>query len=388
MSSEPPSVEVDDVESGVDSASDSETEHYFSTVEKVEEMVDKKKDILEKLEKKVGSFLKDGPNESGFVPGGSGELPAVSSKAPESDDEDLPDLEAAPVPDYDQLMFDEPEDLKSKSAPAPSLSQAALTSEEEELQMQLAMIAQMEECERTGKKFDPTPLPPPSSSGGTGGDMTQLPDGTIYIGQMNSAGVPHGRGIQMDDSFDRKIYEGEYVNGMKQGEGIYYPQKHERIEGHFYKENPHGFCRFFQNNVQTFAGNYDSGVPQGFGVITRYGGFRYEGNQMNMVAEGDGKLFDKDGKLIYEGNFVNNNPHGSGKKMVNGVLWEGEFDAGRMTGIYIGYKDVLRIEARFKEGIQVAVIREDVVALTREQEEVLMEEEVNFYTGNDFQLTM
>jgi len=101
-----------------------------------------------------------------------------------------------------------------------------------------------------------------------------------------------------------------------------------------------------------YEGYLKNGQPDGHGVINYYDGSRFEGEFMNGVTNGHGKYLSSDGKVLFDGNYVNGQrsdglmtnsdgtqyrgsfldgqPHGQGKILsANGeLLFEGSFAYG------------------------------------------------------------
>ena len=79
----------------------------------------------------------------------------------------------------------------------------------------------------------------------------------------------------------------------------------------------------------------------------------YSGKLENGLLQGQGKEYDEEGLLEFEGTFVDGVRTGSGKSYVSGVLvYEGSFDQGKYQGSGTLYEDGLPLyQGRFEEGI-------------------------------------
>jgi len=109
-------------------------------------------------------------------------------------------------------------------------------------------------------------------------------DGTEikYIGETEG-GKANGYGYAV---FSKKgFYEGHWTNNRRNGKGIYYWQ-----------------------NGDTYEGNYVAGFRDGFGVYTFASGEVYNGLWENNLRHGEGVLTNKKGKLVFEGEWEEDEP--------------------------------------------------------------------------------
>ena len=120
--------------------------------------------------------------------------------------------------------------------------------------------------------------------------------------------LKEGKGyIYENDNFGNIIYEGEYLNGEKNGKGKeYYEKSKIKFEG-IYKNDK------------------------------RWNGIGYDINSkiIYKIKEGKGYVYEynNDGKLIFEGEYINGIKNGKGKEYVNGILiFEGEYMNGKKSG--------------------------------------------------------
>ena len=103
-----------------------------------------------------------------------------------------------------------------------------------------------------------------------------------YIGEVEN-NKANGFGFAV---FEKKgFYEGQWSNNMRNGKGIYYWQ-----------------------NGDTYEGNYKNGFRYGYGVYTFKSGETYKGNWADNLRQGTGSLFNKRNKLIFEGEWLNDEP--------------------------------------------------------------------------------
>ena len=124
---------------------------------------------------------------------------------------------------------------------------------------------------------------------------------------------------------NRLASEGVFVNGLQVGSG---------------KE-------YYQGGRLKYEGNFSNGLASGLGKLYEENGrLKYIGNFTNGYAAGQGRIFDQNGKLKYEGQFARlpgyqeqakdpSAPQGSGREYYdNGQLkYQGEF----VNGVWHGH---------------------------------------------------
>ena len=73
-----------------------------------------------------------------------------------------------------------------------------------------------------------------------------------------------------------------------------------------------------KGNIKSPAGYFDGhfvkGNRHGFGIHAMPDGSRYEGNFVNDLKNGYGECFNKAGRLVYKGNWLNDYPAPDPKK--------------------------------------------------------------------------
>jgi uncharacterized caspase-like protein len=195
-------------------------------------------------------------------------------------------------------------------------------------------------------------------------------DGAIYRGAMRGS-TYHGKGEFVSKSFK---YEGEFKDGLKQGQGTYVWQNGDRYEGTFVADRADGHGKYhFANgdtyegevksgeivgrgtyvarNGDVFDGSFRSGKPHGIGVYRFASGDRYEGEMDEGRLQGRGRYFNKNGDRI-EAPFVDGKPQGRGTyHFSNGDRYEGEIINGELNGqgVYF-YASGLKYEGEVRQG--------------------------------------
>ena len=176
-------------------------------------------------------------------------------------------------------------------------------------------------------------------------------DGSIYRGAMRGASL-HGKGEYVSKAFK---YEGEFADGLKQGEGTYIWENGDRYQGHFSTDRPDGRGKYqFANgdayegevklgiiagrgsyiskNGDVFDGSFSNGKPHGVGVYRYASGDRYEGEMDTGRPHGKGRYYSKNGDR-FEVAFVDGKPQGKGVYFFSsGDRYEGDIQGGALTG--------------------------------------------------------
>lgn len=106
-------------------------------------------------------------------------------------------------------------------------------------------------------------------------------------------------------------YEGERVNGKKEGRGIYKWKDGSIYEGEFKNDMMHGTGKLIVKNTVEYEGEFSKNRKNGTGVFKFENGDVYEGNWVNDKMNGQGTYTFKNGNK-YVGEFRNNMFDGKG----------------------------------------------------------------------------
>ena len=125
------------------------------------------------------------------------------------------------------------------------------------------------------------------------------------------------------------IFEGEYLNGKKNGKG---------------KE-------YYENGKLKFEGEYLNGEKNGKGKeYDENGKIKYEGEYLDDEKNGNGKEYYRNGKLMFEGEFVKDKKFsGKGYDCNNNIIYELK-DGNGLFKEYIAFGDIILFECEFKNG--------------------------------------
>jgi hypothetical protein len=93
------------------------------------------------------------------------------------------------------------------------------------------------------------------------------------------------------------VYDGEWVNGKKQGTGTYTRADGSVYDGEYNRDRKHGKGRCTWVNGNAYIGHWVDGVQQGQGTLTCPDGRRYEGEWYGGKQHGKGTFSNKEGDV-------------------------------------------------------------------------------------------
>ncbi|MDI1243534.1 MAG: hypothetical protein PSX80_16610 [bacterium] len=179
---------------------------------------------------------------------------------------------------------------------------------------------------------------------------TKMPD-TANTNQCVSGNCVNGKGKQVYST--GHTYEGDFVNGKREGRGVLLFKSGGVYTGQFVNDLPNGKGKKTSISGDTYEGDFVNDKFVGNGTYTFKAGHVYTGQFVNDIANGNGKLRYSNGE-IYEGDFVNSKLQGKGKFIyASGDTYEGDFVDGKRVGqgiftfkngqVYVGqFSDGLR----------------------------------------------
>lgn len=96
-------------------------------------------------------------------------------------------------------------------------------------------------------------------------------------------------------------------------------------EGWFFKENRHGYGKYYYSDGRVYEGNWEAGLPNGKGQLKFKNNATYKGDFHNGKITGFGELVNAYGDR-YIGEFKDGKMHGSGKlTTLRGFNYQGKF---------------------------------------------------------------
>ncbi|XP_078612753.1 radial spoke head 10 homolog B-like isoform X2 [Branchiostoma floridae x Branchiostoma japonicum] len=161
-----------------------------------------------------------------------------------------------------------------------------------------------------------------------------------YSGQWHM-GRRHGHGVMYYSEDGASFYEGDWVQGIKQGWGRRVYKSGNVFEGQWMNNQRHGQGTMIWHSLnQRYEGTWENGVIHGFGTHTwflkRVPGSQYPmrneytGEFVNGVRHGRGKFLFAGG-AVYDGEWEDNKKYGWGVfTFKNGRIFEGQFENDHM----------------------------------------------------------
>jgi hypothetical protein len=140
--------------------------------------------------------------------------------------------------------------------------------------------------------------------------------------------------IHVETTNGKEIYEGFWnLKGKYEGYGILVKADGSKYEGFWKDGSLEGIGRFFSSDGNYYEGNFVNGVTSGFGIYIHNDRTRYQGEWLNDQPHGRGKEFFPDGS-VFEGNFL------IGKKIGQCVYsWaDGSYYVGEILNDYFNGK--------------------------------------------------
>ena len=174
------------------------------------------------------------------------------------------------------------------------------------------------------------------SNGQRSGEGRLCDDGVlVYEGQFSS-GEPNGVGIAYADGV--KCYQGAFVDGVYDGEGVtYYPSGARAYVGSFAAGLYEGEGTEYSEDGQAiYKGSFAQGVYEGSGTVYLDDGSQIRAEFTGGVSNGAIQWYRK-GKLWYDGSADNLSPDGFGTLYAESgkVAYAGEFDQGTLDGAWL-----------------------------------------------------
>eukprot|EP01084_Bolivina_argentea_P031252 57841_1 len=127
-------------------------------------------------------------------------------------------------------------------------------------------------------------------------------NGDVYEGEWKN-GKRDGYGRYMYKSGN--IYYGNYKDGKRNGYGTYLYKSGSIHQGYYKDDKKSGYGKYVWSNGNIYTGNYENDKRNGYGQFTFASGKSYIGEYKDDKRHGKGKELDKDGNIIWEGQYKN-----------------------------------------------------------------------------------
>lgn len=169
-------------------------------------------------------------------------------------------------------------------------------------------------------------------------------DGVLYAnGQKRyagsfSAGKYEGEGRIYDN--DQVVYEGGFSEGQYSGKGTLYEEGQLVYEGEFQAGQRSGIGKAYRNSKVIYEGGFAADLYDGTGSEYRMGKLHYKGDFRNGLFDGNGTEYYSDGSIRYRGGFVEGVYSGDGMlTLKDGTTIRGTFEDGETLGDAVCSKD-------------------------------------------------
>eukprot|EP00546_Thalassionema_frauenfeldii_P020876 CAMPEP_0178903642 /NCGR_PEP_ID=MMETSP0786-20121207/5266_1 /TAXON_ID=186022 /ORGANISM="Thalassionema frauenfeldii, Strain CCMP 1798" /LENGTH=853 /DNA_ID=CAMNT_0020575027 /DNA_START=141 /DNA_END=2702 /DNA_ORIENTATION=- len=152
-----------------------------------------------------------------------------------------------------------------------------------------------------------------------------------YTGFLNMQNLPQGHGILRVDTGD--VYEGEWENGQRHGQGVYTWYDGDLYTGPWREGKRHGHGVFVFSDGRLYDGEYNMGQREGQGMFVWPYGAKYEGSYYQDKRNGSGVYVYADGR-IYRGEYRDDRPHGYGVETAKDgtIIYDGNWAFGEFVG--------------------------------------------------------
>ena len=154
-------------------------------------------------------------------------------------------------------------------------------------------------------------------------------NGDVYDGEWEN-GTKHGQGTYT--YAQGGSYEGEWDSNMRSGYGVNTWPNGDRYAGNWANNQRNGKGKFTYADGGKYSGGWEDDMRSGQGVNTWANGNQYEGSWQNNQQHGQGTFTYADGGT-YVGEWAQNMRHGKGtNKWANGDRYEGLWQNNRKHG--------------------------------------------------------
>lgn len=159
-----------------------------------------------------------------------------------------------------------------------------------------------------------------------------LPEGR-HVGK-NMDGKPHGWGVltyHSNDPLGRSKYEGAFVQGKRQGDGVLRWVNGNKYDGEWRDDNFNGRGEW-SSNVCKYRGDFVNGKFHGEGVRIDSDGTKWEGAFQNGLVHGKAEQTSANGAYVYKGKFEQNVKCGQGELTAPGMSYKGKWKDDKFEG--------------------------------------------------------
>ncbi len=185
------------------------------------------------------------------------------------------------------------------------------------------------------------------------GKLDSLQEQKLRLKQGNYTGyvvngIPNGFGELIFK--DSSKYIGNWKNSLREDYGVFTNKKGDTIDGDWSKDELDGDVSIISKLFE-YEGNYVNGKKEGYGAIVFSNGTLYSGDWKGGNMNGFGELMTNDG-VLYDGEWLNGIPDGMGRySYLNIEEYEGEWKDGKPNGVGIFDSEDYKYEGSFTNGL-------------------------------------
>lgn len=188
------------------------------------------------------------------------------------------------------------------------------------------------------------------------------PDGALkYEGQTKKNDFGHdvydGFGKLYDEE-GHVLYEGDFVEQARQGDGKMYLKGKLRYSGQFARNQKHGQGEFYQGDHLLYRGSFVNDQMDGYGELFYANDTQlyYKGEFVQGMRKGKGVMYYPSGHVMYEGEFMWQNRQGFGRLFEDDasstLLYEGYYFDDARHGKGVLYEEGIKVaEGQFKDNV-------------------------------------
>jgi hypothetical protein len=148
-------------------------------------------------------------------------------------------------------------------------------------------------------------------NGKNGQGTMKYADGRVYIGEWKD-GVKQGKGMFKWPECERyqgDIYDGDWKNDARDGKGVMrYSDGSLKYQGDWKNNKIDGQGVYKWTNGEEYAGDFRENQREGQGTMKYVNGDVYTGQWKSDQRNGPGELKDSSGKIIFKGEWKNDQP--------------------------------------------------------------------------------
>lgn len=152
-------------------------------------------------------------------------------------------------------------------------------------------------------------------------------------GEVRKQGSRHYTGKATASYTNGDLYEGSYVEGIREGRGIYrFASTGDKYEGSWVQNKKHGLGKMTYNGKGEYQGYWENNFRHGEGVFAYPSGDIYSGWWRFGQKEGTGTYTSAKTNMKLTGEWKENKIVSGNWEMQNGTQYQGTFNENKPSG--------------------------------------------------------